>query len=157
MIGRMETPDIVFKSGISGQNMSQKQRIMCLGFGARYQLECRHVETYGNLTRKPLLLETLPVCLPYPFTNPITNISILNRRGVARDLLLFNWLSNPFLQTLKTSLVPNQKSWSFKRMFTTHHVSHVMCQVLGVQCQASHISCQVSFFLFSFLWTKRWN
>ena len=36
-------------------------------------------------------------------------------------------------------------------MFTSHHMSHVMCHVPCVTCFVPHVTCHMSFFLFFFL------
>ena len=38
-------------------------------------------------------------------------------------------------------------------MFTSHHVSHVTCQMLGVRCQVLGVRCQVSLFFLTKWWS----
>ena len=83
-------------------------------------------------------------------------IKIINRPGVARAVLqtassLIDWLiqsvREPFPPDLQSIITPKPlelESWFFERMFTPHHVSHVLCHVSHVMCHLSPVTCHLS-------------
>ena len=39
-------------------------------------------------------------------------------------------------------------SWHFERIFTPHHVSHVMCHMSYVRCHVSHVRCHIYIYIY---------
>ena len=76
-------------------------------------------------------------------TDPVSRGCFINTFVIHSFILS----SHPFPPNLQDTVYPKPQelgSWIFERMFTHHHVSHVMCHMSGVMCQVSYVRCHMS-------------